>query len=95
VELWNQEGLLLGVVDAQFPARTHQLHPGDKVLLYSDGIDSALLEGQAEGVRSLVACAERHRHRPIEDFVARLASDLFGNNSPPDDLTLFGLEVHD
>jgi sigma-B regulation protein RsbU (phosphoserine phosphatase) len=95
VELWKQEGLLLGVVDAQFPALTYRLHPGDKVLLYSDGIDSARLEGQAEGVRSLISCAERHRHRPIENFVARLAADLFGRSSAPDDLTLFGLECYE
>jgi sigma-B regulation protein RsbU (phosphoserine phosphatase) len=95
LEQWKQEGLLLGVVDAHYPTRTHQLHPGDKVLLYSDGIDSARLDGQAEGVQSLTACAERHRHRPVADFVARLASDLFGSDPPPDDLTLLGLEMYE
>src|SRR6185437_15979976 len=35
---WRQEGLLLGVVDAAFPARTYAVKPGDKVLLCSDGI---------------------------------------------------------
>jgi sigma-B regulation protein RsbU (phosphoserine phosphatase) len=93
VELWKQEGLLLGVVDALFPARTYQLRSGDKVLLYSDGIDSARLDGQAEGTQSLLACAERHRDLPIEEFIARLASDLFGSTTVPDDLTLFGLQI--
>src|SRR5262249_8755525 len=44
-ELWQQEGLLLGVVNAAFKAKTNTLRPGDKVLLYSDGIDSATFEG--------------------------------------------------
>src|SRR5439155_3911849 len=34
VELWKQEGLLLGVLEARFPTTTHRLRPGDKLLLY-------------------------------------------------------------
>jgi phosphoserine phosphatase RsbU/P len=92
-ELWRQEGLLLGVVDANFPARTHQLSPGDKVLLYSDGIDTAQFEGHPPGAESLVACAARHRALPVQAFVEQLARDLFGATEQPDDLTLLGLEV--
>jgi sigma-B regulation protein RsbU (phosphoserine phosphatase) len=90
---WRQEGLLLGVVDAQYPARTYDLAPGDKVLLYSDGIDSATYEGHEPGADSLLACAGKHRHLPIQDLIARLARDLFGASAQPDDLTLLGLEA--
>jgi serine phosphatase RsbU (regulator of sigma subunit) len=90
---WRQEGLLLGVADAVFPARTHALRPGDKVLLYSDGIDVGRFEDRPPGADSLLACAARHRHLPINDFVDRLARDLFGASEQPDDLTLLGLEV--
>jgi sigma-B regulation protein RsbU (phosphoserine phosphatase) len=93
VELWKQEGLLLGVVDAHFPVKTCQLRPGDKVLFYSDGIDTARFEGQPEGAASLLACAERHRGLAVEEFVRRLAGDLFGSGPQPDDLTLFGMEI--
>jgi sigma-B regulation protein RsbU (phosphoserine phosphatase) len=89
---WRQEGLLLGVVDAAFPARTYPVKPGDKVLLYSDGIDTGCFEGRPPGADSLLACAARHRHLPIQDFVDRLARDLFGASEQPDDLTLLGLE---
>ncbi len=92
LELWRQEGLLLGVVDAQFPTGTRRLAPGDKVLLYSDGIDSARFEGQPEGTASLLACAERHRALPVQAFVEAVARDLFGGLTQPDDLTLLGLE---
>jgi hypothetical protein len=43
-------------------------------------------------VDSLLACARRHRDLPVQDFIARLARDLFGSTSQPDDLTLLGLE---
>jgi sigma-B regulation protein RsbU (phosphoserine phosphatase) len=92
-ELWQQEGLLLGVVNAAFTAKTHTLRPGDKVLLYSDGVDGASFEGRPPGALSLLACAERHRALPIGAFVDRLARDLFGAAEHPDDLTLLGLEM--
>jgi sigma-B regulation protein RsbU (phosphoserine phosphatase) len=91
-ELWKQEGLLLGVVDARFPARAHQLKVGDKLLLYTDGVDHAALAGEPAGVESLIACARRHRHLPAQDFVAGLARDLFGPGAQPDDLTLLAVE---
>ncbi len=93
LELWQLQGLLLGVVDASFPALTYQLRPGDKVLFYSDGVDNAAFEGQPPGTESLLACAERHRHLAVDEFVSRLARDLFGGGPNPDDLTLLGLEV--
>jgi serine phosphatase RsbU (regulator of sigma subunit) len=92
-ELLRQEGLLLGVVEATFPARTRQLRAGDKLLLYSDGIDTARFEGHAPGADSLLACAARHRALPLQAFVERLARDLFGASEQPDDLTLLGLEM--
>lgn len=90
---WRQDGLLLGVVDAAFPARSYALAPGDKVLLYSDGIDTGRFEDHRPGTDSLLACAARHRHMPIQEFIDRLARDLFGASAQPDDLTLLGLEV--
>lgn len=91
--LWRQEGLLLGVTDASFTARDYRLNPGDKVLLYSDGIDTGRFEDHSPGSDSLLACAARHRHLSIQAFVDRLARDLFGGKDQPDDLTLLGLEV--
>jgi sigma-B regulation protein RsbU (phosphoserine phosphatase) len=95
VQLLQVEGLLLGVVDATFPDQTRQLQAGDKVLLYSDGVDTAVFEGNPAGSDSLLACAARHRELPVAEFVERLARDLFHETDQPDDLTLFGLEVCD
>jgi sigma-B regulation protein RsbU (phosphoserine phosphatase) len=91
--LWQVEGSLLGVFDTAFPVQSQRLRPGDKVVVYSDGIDGASYEGRAAGTESLLACAARHRALPVEEFVAALARDLFGEGSQPDDLTLLGLEA--
>jgi phosphoserine phosphatase RsbU/P len=91
--LWEQEGLLLGVVESRFLGRRYNLRPGDKLLLYSDGVDNASFESAPSGVESLLACARRHRQLPVQEFITRLASDLFGATAPVDDLTLFGIEL--
>src|SRR5205823_6120750 len=93
LQLWQQEGLLLGVVDAAFPTHTYQLQTGDKVLLYSDGVDTAVFEGGPPGAASLKACAERRRDLPVQEFLPRLARDLFAGEAQPDDLTLLALEM--
>ncbi|HKI37142.1 MAG TPA: SpoIIE family protein phosphatase [Gemmataceae bacterium] len=91
--LWQVEGSLLGVFETTFPVQSQRVRAGDKVVLYSDGIDGACFEGRAPGSESLLACAARHRELPIQEFVAALARDLFGQGSQTDDLTLLGLEV--
>ncbi len=91
--LWRQEGLLLGVTTATFPACDYRLNPGDKVLLYSDGLDTGRFENHPLGAESLLACAARHRRLPIQAFVDRLARDLFATGEQPDDVTLLGMEV--
>jgi sigma-B regulation protein RsbU (phosphoserine phosphatase) len=88
-------GSLLGVFDTEFPVQTQQLRPGDKVLLYSDGVDTAIYEGRPAGVESLLACAARHAQLPVEEFTEGLARALFGRGGQPDDLTLLGLEIVD
>jgi phosphoserine phosphatase RsbU/P len=90
--LWKQEGLLLGVHDAKYPRGSHRLGMGDKLLFYTDGVDSARFESHEPGVDSLVACAARHRDLPVQEFIDRLTRDLFGTGPQEDDLTLLGLE---
>lgn len=90
--LWQVDGLLLGVVEARFPCKTQRMEMGDKLLFYSDGVDHALFDGHPAGIDSLLACARMHKDLPASEFVSRLARDLFGASSQPDDLTLLVLE---
>lgn len=94
-ELWQVDGSLLGIFESRFPVQTHRLQPGDKILLYTDGIDAASYPGHPPGGKSLVACAAAHTQLPVEPFVKQLAHELFREAAPQDDLTLLGLEVYD
>ncbi len=91
--LWQIEGSLLGVFDTHYPTRAERLRPGDKVLLYTDGIDHARFEQEPPGVKSVLAWAARHRARPVGELVGLLQRELFGQAPPRDDLTVLGLEM--
>lgn len=90
---WQIEGTLLGVFDTSYPVQTHQLWPGDKVLLYTDGMEAAGFNGQDRGTASVLACADRYRDLPVQELVPRLAQELFARSRQTDDLTVLGLEV--
>lgn len=92
-QLWQIEGSLLGVFETKFPMRTQRLSPGDKVILYTDGMDAASFETYPVGAASLVAAAERYRHLPIDALVERLAHELFSQTKKSDDLTVLGIEA--
>jgi sigma-B regulation protein RsbU (phosphoserine phosphatase) len=90
--LWQIEGSLLGVFETKFRVQSQRLAPGDKLLLYTDGMDGASFEQHPVGLASLLAAAERFRALPIDELVERLASDLFTQTRQSDDVTLFGVE---
>jgi sigma-B regulation protein RsbU (phosphoserine phosphatase) len=90
---WQVEGSLLGVFDTPYVVRTEHLQPGDKVLLYTDGMDAARFNGRPLGAQSLLAFAGQHRQAPIQDLVRLLPTELFKSARQTDDLTVFGLEV--
>lgn len=91
--LWQIEGSLLGVFETPFRTQAHQLQPGDKLILYTDGMDGASFDQSPVGLASLLAAAERFRSLPIDELIERLASDLFTQTRQHDDLTVFGLEM--
>lgn len=93
--LWQIEGSLLGVFETKFRMQTHEMKAGDKLILYTDGMDGASFEQHAVGLASLLAAAEHFRALPIEDLVERLSSDLFAQTRQNDDLTVLGMEVTD
>ncbi len=81
-------GTLLGVFETEFVKRTEPLHPGDKVLFYTDGLETA--EVTAE---SLLTHVPQYRDKPIDELVAALADNLIGDAGLADDFTLLGFEV--
>ena len=92
-EVWKVPGSLLGVFETTFADRTCRLHPGDKVLFYTDGTEESSFEGRPPGTESFLACLARHRNKPIAELVGSLAGDLLPQAPQPDDFTVLGLEV--
>lgn len=95
----NSAGGLLGVLAEQdFTTVETPLTPGDKILIYTDGIELAFQanENCTEQLRAFKrACAE-HAHLPIERLVSQLEIRLdaeAGSLHPQDDVTIVGLEV--
>jgi phosphoserine phosphatase RsbU/P len=95
LHLWQIEGGLLGVFEMQYRLKIEQMRPGDKVLLYTDGMDAAAFGAHPVGLPSLLAAAEHFRALPIDALVERLAQDLFTQTQQNDDLTILGMEIVD
>ncbi|MBX9655744.1 SpoIIE family protein phosphatase [bacterium] len=89
------EGTLLGVFETDYETQRHTLQPGDKVLLYTDGIDCARFGGEKQGNDSFRACLNEHRGRPIQELINRVFDDLFPDGQIDDDFTLVGMECVD
>lgn len=93
----ESKGPLLGIFEeAEFAQQTIQLQAGDKLLLYTDGLEPAIGSfDDTEGFqfdRSLVEVMDL----PIGDIIEKITSRLAKMNIPPaeiDDLTAVGLEI--
>ncbi|HZT79272.1 MAG TPA: SpoIIE family protein phosphatase, partial [Gemmataceae bacterium] len=91
--LLQTHGSLLGVFDTDFQEASCRLNPGDKLLLYTDGLDPGRFAENEDGTASLLACAARHRGLPVDEFLGCLARDLLGGTEQADDVTMVGMEV--
>jgi serine phosphatase RsbU (regulator of sigma subunit) len=90
--LLELRGSLLGVFDTEFPVQRYVLRPGDKVLLYTDGLDAVSPAGQEAGPAGLLAAATRLRGLPVREWVEGITREM-QPGEPIDDVTLLGLEV--
>jgi sigma-B regulation protein RsbU (phosphoserine phosphatase) len=105
MELLQKGGPAIGTGDFRlltkqadrFEEECHQLHPGDKLFIYTDGIvEYQNRNGEFYGTRRFYETLEAQRREPIYDMVEQSMKSLmnFGNNAKPqDDITLLGLEL--
>jgi sigma-B regulation protein RsbU (phosphoserine phosphatase) len=88
---WHAAGTLLGVFESEFPLQQKQLRPGDKLVLFSDGVHPP-----ASGLGSLhdplVEAARRHQALPVQAFIDSVARDLLEDSRHPEDFTLLAVE---
>jgi sigma-B regulation protein RsbU (phosphoserine phosphatase) len=87
---WPAPGSLLGVFEAEHPEQSRQLQPGDKLLVYSDGVNAPSLPATTPD--PLLAAAEKYRGEPLPSFVDLVSRDLLEGSPSPEDFTLLGVE---
>jgi len=98
LEFPEATGALLGIFpDEQFAVARLQLSPGDRLFIYSDGVEVGFCGGDE------IASSERwheelHRRRDLstENLLLELSAELdrqSGSLQPKDDLTIMALEV--
>jgi sigma-B regulation protein RsbU (phosphoserine phosphatase) len=96
-ERLNSQGGLLGIFpDAQFTAQTIQLHPGQRLLVYSDGLEEAMRPPGAPREVILEEMLDKIILRPRDEMLLRLSEqmDLNRGESPlADDVTALVLDI--
>jgi phosphoserine phosphatase RsbU/P len=97
MEALSAEGGLIGIfADATYDDGQIQLQPGDRLFIYSDGIEVAFALDQALDTRQWRRELENRRHLPTEQIVTELSEALdkeTGSLQPRDDLSLIVVEV--
>src|SRR5574337_379643 len=90
------EGTVLGVMeDAEFDERALELHPGDLLALFTDGVvESIGSDGRMLGLDGLNALLEANRDRPPQAIAEAIAGEVMKGPGPlRDDLTLVVLRA--
>jgi len=94
----GKKGPALGLFkEAQFPTYRRQLHAGDVLLLYTDGLIEA--EGQNREIFSqerLAAVVQKHAALPSREMLSTLLAEIrqfSGQHEFTDDVCLIGVEV--
>lgn len=90
-EYWHSAGTLLGVFESEFPVQQKQMKPGDKVILFSDGVHPPTT-GPGSLHDPLIEAAKRHRQLGVQPFADSVARDLLEESRHPEDFTLLTVE---
>jgi serine phosphatase RsbU (regulator of sigma subunit) len=93
------KGRFLGMVEAlELEEQTIQLQPGDRLLIFSDGVpDATATSGEQYQYKRLHRFLDSRRHLPIQTLVDQLAQDIdrWRGSAPAfDDLTLLAREMN-
>jgi serine phosphatase RsbU (regulator of sigma subunit) len=97
IETIECDGPLLGIFpDEPFVVATAQLAPGDRLLLYTDGIEVAFCEDESVDNERWRQELLSRRALPTEELLSAFADRIdneSGSLAPKDDLTMMVLEV--
>jgi phosphoserine phosphatase RsbU/P len=85
-------GTVVGLLDhVEYPEATVQLHSGDLLLAYSDGVTEPENDYGEFGEERLIQLVRENRHLPlarITEIVVAAVEDWIGDKEQPDDVTL-------
>jgi serine phosphatase RsbU (regulator of sigma subunit) len=87
VTTWAIPGPFLGISETSYPVHTAVLHPGEKLLLGSDGTHADGQPGPTDNTR-LAEAVSRHHNLTGQAFVDAVGRDLLGEVRHNDDFTL-------
>lgn len=91
------EGALLGIFpDEPFGDCTVQMAPGDRLLLFSDGVEVAFCESEQVDPGQWLVELEARKHLPAEALLQEFADRIdrnMGSLAPKDDLTMLAIEI--
>ncbi|KNY26801.1 response regulator [Pseudobacteroides cellulosolvens] len=96
IEPLNSTGTVLGAFeDATYTCSVHQLSPGDKVVLFSDGILEVSNDDIIFGYKNIEKNLMENNSKPIDVITKELlkASAQYGSNDFFDDVTIVGMEL--
>jgi sigma-B regulation protein RsbU (phosphoserine phosphatase) len=94
VKQLEAEGALLGIVEEKFALDKVQMAPGDRLVLYSDGVDAATWSDGSGGQEAFVKACAAYHNLPIGALVDRLSGVIFGENNDrtvEDDVTIIAV----
>ena len=86
---WPEAGPLLGAGDGRYSVQNRKLLPGDRMLLFTDG----LLGNGRELAKAMLEVCCRNRDQPLAGMLATITQELLVQTSDPDDFTILGMEM--
>jgi len=100
IEAIQSGGIMLGMlpdIDAYLEEKQINLEPGDKILLYTDGVTEALnQQGERFSLDRLKEAFQNHSQMPPEELMLAVKEDVYayiGNYPQYDDITLVVMEA--
>ncbi|MFN7995201.1 MAG: SpoIIE family protein phosphatase [Bryobacteraceae bacterium] len=102
IQEFRENGLLLGIRPSeQYPSTRIALEPGDRILMYTDGVPEAADDaGEFFGDDRLKVFLEKHSKLPTDTFADTLVNDVaawsgISRGTQSDDITLVVVDIDD
>ena len=97
-ELKSPGGLMGLFKGAEFPTTEVQMRPGEKLILYTDGIEVSFAprEDEAHSWEHYRSVFEGLAQQPVEEIIRQLEAQLnaeTGSLDPKDDVTVVGMQI--